>query len=263
MNHSHQLNTISFSHTESDLLPLVGDKLTEFSIDKRRRWCCSNCLTKPFFGTLHGECRHPSVPWSRLHFILHQILFFFFRLKAMILSLKCLLFLVVVLTTLQNGVSAAEEQKDEKLTPDRFYDQDFLPNNWIYNRNVTCGKQTKGIFPSRTWTCANIRVNGRKIAYGYYPFKSEYPYPAGKCFETRGRDDMGGICLGLMEHVNETAKLWVASVTNATCGHTNDKRVLLTIDTSKPESPQYVWVDLGHGFGWVETLHCLTLPDVF
>lgn len=55
-------------------------------------------------------------------------------------------------------------------------------------------------------------MNGRKIAYGYYPFKSDYPYPVGKCFETRGRDDMGGICLGLMEHVNETAKLWVASV---------------------------------------------------
>ena len=60
-----------------------------------------------------------------------------------------------------------------------------------------------------------FRVNGRKIAYGHYPFKSGYPYPVGRCFETQGRDDMGGICLGLMENVNETAKLWVASVSKA------------------------------------------------
>ena len=124
MNHRHQSNTISsLSHVESDILPPTEEKLTRLSIDKRRRWCCSNCFTKPFFfGTLHGECRPPSsVSWSRFYFIIHQLLLFFFRLKAMILSLKCLLFLVVALTVLQNCVSAEQEHKDEKLPPDRFY----------------------------------------------------------------------------------------------------------------------------------------------
>lgn len=270
------------ARTESDLLPPTEEELTHFPVDKSktRPWChrCYNSFvvfTKNplLFGTslrYHGEGRKdPSlIHLSRLlHYFIHRVILSLFRLKTMFLSLKSFLFLVIAFNVLSNCVSAEQDKQQsdnfETLPSDRFYDKAFLAHNWVYNRNVTCGKQSKTIFPSRTWTCANIRVNGHKLAYSHYPFKPGYRHPGGRCFETEGRDDIGGICLGLMENVNETAKLWVASITNATCDHTNDNRVLLTIDNSNPDNLQYVWDDFGEGFGWVETLHCLTLPDEF
>ncbi|GAB1598062.1 uncharacterized protein LOC115210716 [Argonauta hians] len=145
----------------------------------------------------------------------------------------------------------------DTLPSDRFHDKPFLPVNVIYNRKVSCGDIIPGIYTSRTWTCSNIRVDGRKIAFGHYPLKSRHV--KNQCFDTNGTDDIGGICLGLMKLVNESAKLWAASVTNATCDYTEEDRVLLTFNSSDSENLKYVWKDLPGGSGWIETLHCLTL----
>ncbi|XP_014787318.1 uncharacterized protein LOC106881444 [Octopus bimaculoides] len=145
----------------------------------------------------------------------------------------------------------------DKLPSDRYHDKSFLPTSLIYNRKVSCGNMTPGVYTSRTWTCSNIRVDGRKIAFGHYPVKS--PHVKNHCFDTNGTDDIGGICLGLMKHVNESAKLWAASVTNATCDYTEEERVLLTFNASDSENHKYIWKDLPGGSGWIETLHCLTL----
>lgn len=131
---------------------------------------------------------------------------------------------------------------------DRYPDKPFPSQNLIYNRNVTCGESKGGRFPSKTWTCADIRVNNLRMAYGLYDGMDA------KCTETKGFDELAELCRMMMKSIEVSELLWAAMVTDASCDYHNDKRVLLN-----RTKENFVWHDMGPGYGWIHTLQCMAL----
>ncbi|KAJ8322219.1 hypothetical protein KUTeg_000690 [Tegillarca granosa] len=87
-----------------------------------------------------------------------------------------------------------------------FADKSFPNYTLVYNRNVSCGKHKVGLFPAQTWTCADIRVDGMRLAYGLYPGLGVDD----KCTETKGFDDVTELCLVMMDAIDIKKELWAA-----------------------------------------------------
>lgn len=125
-------------------------------------------------------------------------------------------------------------------------------NVTVYGREVSCGQHRPGLFPTETWTCNDIRVDGMRIAYGYYPGLGA----DSKCTETGGFDELRELCEQLLKKsVAFTGKLWGAQVSNATCDFTKDTRVTLNMVIGGFE-----WQEMGPGHGMIETLLCTAFP---
>lgn len=124
-------------------------------------------------------------------------------------------------------------------------------NSTVYDKQVTCGQHRPGLFPTETWTCNDIRVDGMRIAYGYYPGLGADT----KCTETGGFDELRELCRKLLQSVTFNGKLWGAQVSNATCKYTTDIRVTLNLVIGG-----YEWQELGPGHGMIETLQCTAFP---
>uniref|UniRef100_A0A8W8N664 Uncharacterized protein n=1 Tax=Magallana gigas TaxID=29159 RepID=A0A8W8N664_MAGGI len=99
-------------------------------------------------------------------------------------------------------------------------------NVTIYDMEVTCGKHRPGMFPSQTWTCNDIRVNGMRMAYGYYPGLGADT----RCTESGGFDELRQLCYKLMESIASNRQLWGAQVSNASCDYIEEKRVMLNLN---------------------------------
>ncbi|XP_048727780.1 uncharacterized protein LOC125645880 [Ostrea edulis] len=124
-------------------------------------------------------------------------------------------------------------------------------NVTIYDMNVTCGNHRPGMFPSQTWTCNDIRVNGMRMAYGYYPGLGADT----RCTESGGFDELRQLCHKLMESIASNRQLWGAQVSNASCDYTEENRVMLNLSKSG-----YYWKTMDPGYGWMETLQCVAFP---
>lgn len=124
-------------------------------------------------------------------------------------------------------------------------------NVTIYDMEVTCGKHRPGMFPSQTWTCNDIRVNGMRMAYGYYPGLGADT----RCTESGGFDELRQLCYKLMESIASNRQLWGAQVSNASCDYIEEKRVMLNLNLDG-----YYWKKMDPGYGWIETLQCVAFP---
>ncbi|XP_022288668.1 uncharacterized protein LOC111100845 [Crassostrea virginica] len=124
-------------------------------------------------------------------------------------------------------------------------------NVTIYDRKVTCGEHRPGLFPSQTWTCNDIRVDGMRMAYGYYPGLGA----DSKCTESGGFDELRQLCYKLMESIASNRQLWGAQVSNASCDYIEENRVMLNVNLGG-----YYWMEMKPGYGWIETLQCVAFP---
>ncbi|XP_048729617.1 uncharacterized protein LOC125646976 [Ostrea edulis] len=127
-----------------------------------------------------------------------------------------------------------------------------FPNATVYDKKVTCGQHRAGLYPTETWTCNDIRVDGLRIAYGYYPGLGADT----KCTETGGFDELRELCGQLLKSVAFDGKLWGAQVSNATCEFTENTRLTLNLVYEG-----YEWQELGPGHGMIETLQCTAFPN--
>ncbi|KAK3598528.1 hypothetical protein CHS0354_005809 [Potamilus streckersoni] len=135
----------------------------------------------------------------------------------------------------------------------RFKDKSFPNVTLVYGLNVTCDmeKQKPGNFPSQTWTCTDMRVNGSRMAYGYYP---NFIGVTNKCTETRGFDELGEVCRAMMRGIDVTKDLWVAYASNAKCDFIDEMRLMLNMTKTG-----YRWDVMKAGYGWIETLQCMAI----
>ncbi|XP_022288593.2 uncharacterized protein LOC111100789 [Crassostrea virginica] len=153
---------------------------------------------------------------------------------------------LLVIQTLHLCSGAGEVEEEFLLITDKAF-----PNVTVYDRQITCGQHRPGLFPTETWTCNDIRVDGMRIAYGYYPGLGA----DSKCTETGGFDELRELCRQLLTFVAFDGKLWGAQVSNATCEKTTDTRVTLNLVLEG-----YEWQELGPGHGMIETLQCTAFP---
>ncbi|XP_064597241.1 uncharacterized protein LOC135463748 [Liolophura sinensis] len=133
-----------------------------------------------------------------------------------------------------------------------YKDTSFPVFNKVMGRNITCDAHIPGEYPGPTWTCADMRVDGLRVAYGYHPRVSV----SGFCTDTGGRENLGAICRGLLWANQITKTFWAASVSEATCATTEQKRAIVI-----EEDRDFYWKDFKSGRGWMITIHCTTKPD--
>ncbi|CAG5118376.1 unnamed protein product [Candidula unifasciata] len=126
----------------------------------------------------------------------------------------------------------------------RFEDLSFPAHTLILKENVTCGNYTPGKFVAPTYTCADLRVNGHRLAYGYY-----------SGWETSGVHEFAQLCLMMLKSINvEKLGFKAAYVPKSTCAYINETRKLL----KKVSGSEFKWTDFKPGWGWTETIQCMT-----
>ncbi|KAL4218021.1 hypothetical protein ACF0H5_022759 [Mactra antiquata] len=138
---------------------------------------------------------------------------------------------------------------------DRLPDKPFPFPITIHGKNVTCVNETKhipGLYPAQTWTCEDMRVDGRRLAYGYNPSITKDKM----CGETQGFDELSEVCRDLMRQMEAKKELWAAFVTNATCEYIDEPRYMLNFKGSGT----YTWFSMDKGNGWIYTLRCMAVP---
>ncbi|XP_041360815.1 uncharacterized protein LOC121377038 [Gigantopelta aegis] len=130
----------------------------------------------------------------------------------------------------------------------RKHDSPFKKNTILFGRNVSCSPDfEKGMFPFKTYTCADIRVDGLRLAYGYYDGMGV----SERCQETGGKHEFAELCRRLLFHMEGDVPLHSVYVPKASCEKLAEPRVILT-RTEKG----YKWKDMGHGNGYVLKLQC-------
>lgn len=159
------------------------------------------------------------------------------------------------LSTLTFSVGIADKMEMEVLDTD-VSDNSFPPWTMVHSKNITCGPITPGLkFPAQTWTCADAKVDGQRLAYGLYPDISVDP----KCMSTHGLDELAEVCLAMMRAMDVFKPLWAAFITEATCDYHNSPRRYLnrTKSETSEDEVSYSWVNLNAGNGWVHTFKCM------
>ncbi|BFZ11047.1 hypothetical protein BsWGS_14086 [Bradybaena similaris] len=136
----------------------------------------------------------------------------------------------------------------------RYEDQSFPAHTVILNENVTCGNYTPGKFIAPTFTCADLRVSGHRLAYGYYSGWAVGQEDQ-RCQETAGVHEFSQLCLMLLKSINvERLGFKAAYVPKSTCAFINESRKLL----KKVSASEFKWTDFKPGWGWTETIQCMT-----
>ncbi|BFZ21145.1 hypothetical protein BsWGS_24184 [Bradybaena similaris] len=156
-----------------------------------------------------------------------------------------LLFLVWTIMRHVSGLAARSR---------RFQDESFPPVMHILSQNVTCGKNIPGRFVAPTYTCADLKINGRRMAYGYYSGWAVGQEDQ-RCQETAGVHEFAQLCLLLLKSISvEKLGFKAAYIPKSTCAYLNETRKLL----KKVSPTEYVWTDFKPGWGWTETIQCMT-----
>ncbi|XP_071110857.1 uncharacterized protein [Haliotis cracherodii] len=136
----------------------------------------------------------------------------------------------------------------------RYNDKSFPKHSLVLERNVTCEDipdEKVGRFMSHTWTCHNIRVDGYRLAYGYYPGIGIDI----KCNDTGGKHEFAQLCRELLRKVATDRPLHALYITEVSCDYNSDMRVLL----NRTSEEEYTWEELQPGNGWVGTIQCMVV----
>ncbi|XP_012942964.1 uncharacterized protein LOC106012988 [Aplysia californica] len=149
---------------------------------------------------------------------------------------------------------ALREASCRAMSSERFADESFPPETTVLQQTITCGKHEPGRFVSPTYTCADLRVNGSRLAYGYY-----HGWAAGqhdlRCQETAGVHEFAQLCIYLLRSINKHDKGFKAVyIPNSTCTYINETRKLL----KKVSADGFEWRTFKAGWGWTHTLQCMT-----
>ncbi|XP_064652768.1 uncharacterized protein LOC135503229 isoform X2 [Lineus longissimus] len=130
-------------------------------------------------------------------------------------------------------------------------DKSFPSSTILFGRNVTCGEHKPGLFPSRTWSCTDIKVDGLRLSFTYMPGLGAAKR---ECGETKGRNDLAALCnhLLLAQGIEET--LWSAFVSQASCHLSQGQRILLR-NTSKIHE----WRTEEEGKGYIKSIQCMVI----
>ncbi|KAK6168185.1 hypothetical protein SNE40_022062 [Patella caerulea] len=124
----------------------------------------------------------------------------------------------------------------------------------VFGRIITCGNITQGLFPSKTWTCADISVNGANLAYGY----NIGSLGVVECQETKGKHEFATLCRELLSIIGVKTPLWAVYIPKATCGKDPRNRAILT----KTSNSEFIWEDREPGFGYIHTIQCMVKHDL-
>lgn len=155
--------------------------------------------------------------------------------------------LVIVFFLTISSAAVSDERKPDKLFA-----------NWtaLSGRNVTCdnGKHPDVKFPADTWSCYNIRVDGRRLRYWYIPgFGAETHCSDGKK-KNDGLNDIAALCRALLKAHGITRELWTAYVNDASCSHTKKLRVVF-----RKLNGKYQFETFPAGRGYILLLRCMTV----
>ncbi|XP_076438107.1 uncharacterized protein LOC143277205 [Babylonia areolata] len=132
----------------------------------------------------------------------------------------------------------------------RFEDIPFQRETKILNKTVTCGERNWGKFTTLTYTCDDIRVDGLRLAYGYYPGWGVDE----TCQETGGKQELAQLCRFLLQSTDLYQQdFYGVFVNNATCSRTSEKRYML----EKQSSLQHQWTLMDPGHGWLSSISCM------
>ncbi|KAK7091434.1 uncharacterized protein [Littorina saxatilis] len=132
----------------------------------------------------------------------------------------------------------------------RFKDIPFQQKTKILNKTITCGDGTWGKFTTLTYTCDDIKVDGLRLAYGYYPGWGVNE----NCQETKGAQELAQLCKLMLRTEDKHKELYGAIVNNATCRYTEAERLMFT----KKSKRRHVWKLMpSGGNGWLSSLSCM------
>lgn len=134
---------------------------------------------------------------------------------------------------------------------------DTLFANWteLAGRNVTCDnwKHPPVKFPSDTWSCYNIRVDGRRLRYWYIPgFGAETHCSDGKK-KNDGLNDVAALCRAMLKAHGISRELWTAYVNDASCRRSNKERFVF-----RQVNGKYKFDTFPSGHGYIILLRCMT-----
>ncbi|CAL1534915.1 unnamed protein product [Lymnaea stagnalis] len=137
---------------------------------------------------------------------------------------------------------------------ERFPDKTFPSKTLILNQTVTCGQLTPGKFVAPTYSCSDLRVDGSRLAYGYY-FGWAVGQDDQRCQETSGVHEFAQLCLLLLKSINvDKLGFKAVYIPKSTCAYINETRRLL----KRFSDSDYRWTNLPPGWGWTETIQCMT-----
>ncbi|XP_076456581.1 uncharacterized protein LOC143290908 [Babylonia areolata] len=164
-------------------------------------------------------------------------------LRISVKDLMCLFSVLIGVTAVVSEEESVFRQKDIP----------FERESKVMNKTVTCGEKNWGVFPFLTYTCDDIKVNGLRLAYGYYPGWGVDE----NCQETEGPQELTMLCKLLLrtaiKHYNHFKGI---VVNNATCRRTEKKRYRFV----KRAKRRYKWEVVEPGHGWLSSLSCMVEP---
>ncbi|ESO86049.1 hypothetical protein LOTGIDRAFT_235628 [Lottia gigantea] len=147
--------------------------------------------------------------------------------------------LVIVVIALVYSACGKESTK-------RYKDESFPDSLEVFNRTIACGDHTPGSFPSKTWTCANISVDGNRLAFGYSDIS------IGECTDTKGKHEFMTLCKEMLKQIDIYNPIWSVYVPKPTCKKDLNKRAILV-----KKGKKYIWEDKEPGKGYVLILQCM------
>ncbi|KAK2171855.1 hypothetical protein NP493_1019g00041 [Ridgeia piscesae] len=137
----------------------------------------------------------------------------------------------------------------------KLFDKLFAKLTVLSGRNVTCDStEHRDVkFPADTWSCYNIRVNGRRLRYWYIPgFGAETHCSDGKK-KNDGLNDIAALCRALFKAHDIKRNLWTAYVNDASCRHSTKERVVF-----RKLNGKYQFDTFPAGRGYILLLRCMT-----
>ncbi|KAL8582570.1 hypothetical protein ACOMHN_055580 [Nucella lapillus] len=126
----------------------------------------------------------------------------------------------------------------------------FQRETKILNKTVTCGDRNWGKFTTLTYTCDDIKVDGLRLAYGYYPGWGVDE----TCQETGGKQELAALCQLMLQSTDRYYQdFYGVFVNNATCAQTREKRYML----EKVSAHYHKWTMMEPGNGWLSSISCM------
>ncbi|XP_013378625.1 uncharacterized protein LOC106150397 isoform X2 [Lingula anatina] len=142
----------------------------------------------------------------------------------------------------------------------RFEDKPFDTSILVHGRTVSCnGSIPKGRFAGPTWTCADIKVDGLRLSYGFISYESGVGQSERHCDANTDNltNDYAQLCREMMAVQKDVGRepFWSAFISDGSCGALPEKRMRFLKDRGR------VWHVMDPGRGYVRTLQCMLYPN--
>jgi len=163
-------------------------------------------------------------------------------------STACLLLFVTLLDSVicfENDVSVV-----------RVHEKMFDESTQLGKYTVTCENvKSDAKFPSATWSCHNIRINGKKLRHLFQYHESHCVTDKKSSAEKfDGKNDIAELCRKMMKAHGVHAELWSAFVHKPKCGNKKESMMIFT----PVDDRNYQWNETVSK-GYATTIRCMAV----